>query len=113
MLNKCQIKKPTSQEAERAGDHSFCSQKYAVTCFGAAPWQLPCVSVLCRLICSLTPRGGEGRRAGGRHAGRQGGREGERKAGNEGEITKLFLLFVLQLISKNVGWRTIHSLIIS
>lgn len=33
MLNKCQIKKPTSQEAERAGDHSFCSQKCAVTCF--------------------------------------------------------------------------------
>lgn len=37
MLNKCQIKKPTSQEAERAGDHSFCSQKCAVTCFSAHP----------------------------------------------------------------------------
>ena len=74
MLNKCQIKKPTSQEAERAGDHSFCSQKYAVTCFRAASWQLGCVSVLLCLERSVISERGGGEE--GRGKKERGGRRG-------------------------------------
>lgn len=35
------------------GNHSFCSQKYAVTCFRAVSWQLGCVSVLLCLESSF------------------------------------------------------------
>lgn len=77
MLNKCQIKKPTSQEAERAGDHSFCSQKYAVTCFRDASWQLGCVSVLLCPEWSVISerRGGEA----GRGEERKGWEKGRRR----------------------------------
>jgi hypothetical protein len=65
MLNKCQIKKPTSQEAERAGDHSFCSQKCVMTCFNAAPIQTcsSCESLFSWALDALLlqRRGEEGR----------------------------------------------------
>lgn len=101
MLNKCQIKKPTSQEAERAGDHSFCSQKYAVTCFRAASWQLGCVSLFSCVWNGLLPRReGAGRRAGGRRKGVGKGEEKERSEGGrdkerEGRRGEPFLSFVL------------------
>lgn len=82
MLNKCQIKKPTSQEAERAGDHSFVL-KYAVTCFRAHPGSLGvCLcSPVSGMVCYLGEEGGgevgRGKKEGG---GKRGG-EGRRSEG--------------------------------